>query len=275
MKKIVNSLLLVFAGVVLFSSCKKDEHKDFYEGGTAPVLTASANGPFVLDINARDQNLITFSWTNPNYMFTTGVSSQDVFYVIQIAPAGTNFDPNTTSDISIPMELSKTFTVGELNSALLSSGLVEDVSAQFDVRVKASLVNNTAVLYSNVMTFTATPFLDVVYPVPDNLYITGSATPGGWQCACGDPENLAQKFDKVTSSRFEITIQLTGGGSYLFIPEWGSWAHKYGTTGDNNTNDPSGGPFKPEGGDMLAPSTTGMYHIVVEFKTGKFTVTPA
>jgi len=275
MKKIIKYLLFAFAGLVVFASCKKDEHKDFFEGGTAPVLSASGDGPFVLTVGAKDQEAVTFSWTNPNYSFTTGVSSQDVNYTVQVCAAGTNFSPSSLSEISVPKDLSKSFTVGQLNSALLSAGLVEDVEGQFDIRVKAALVNNTAVLYSNTLTFTATPYLDVVYPVPANLYITGAATPIGWQCGCNEPEELSQKFDKVTSSRFELTIHLNANQSYLFIPVYGSWAAKYGTTGDNNTNDPSGGDFKPNGGDMISPSASGNYKIVVEFKTGKFSVTPA
>ena len=35
-----------------------------------------------------------------------------------------------------------------------------------------------------------------------------------------------------------------------------------------------GDNFKPEGGDMLSPPATRFYKIVVDFKTGKFTVTP-
>lgn len=275
MKKIVNSLLLALVGVVLFASCKKDEHKNYYEGGTNPVLTASDAGPFNLDINTRNAAAVTFSWTNPNYQFTTGLSSQDVTYTVQIAKSGTNFAPATTVEVAVPKDLSRTFTVGQLNTALLTAGLIEDISADFEVRLKSSLANGNAALYSNVLSFTAKPFLDVVYPVPDALYITGSATPASWQCGCGEPENLDQKFTKVTSSRFELTITLSAGNSYLFIPVYGSWAAKYGTTGGNNSNDPSGGDFKPNGGDMIAPATTGSYKIVVEFKTGKFTVTPA
>lgn len=275
MKKIIKSLLFVFFGLAIFASCKKDEHKDFYEGGTAPVLSSSADGPFVLNVSAKNEEAVIFSWTNPNYLFTTGISSQDVFYTVQICKAGTNFSSSSLSEISIPMELSKTFTVGQLNSALLSAGLIEDIAAQFDIRVKAALINNSAVLFSNMLTFTATPFLDVVYPVPANLYITGAATPAGWQCACGEPENTDQKFAKVTSSRFELTLHLNANQSYLFIPVYGSWAAKYGTIGDNNTNDPSGGVFKPNGGDMISPTESRNYKIVVEFKTGKFSVTPA
>jgi hypothetical protein len=275
MKRFFNIIFIALTGALLFASCKKDEHKNYLEGNDPIVLTSSEAGPFVLDVNQRNATATVLSWNNPNFRFTTGVSSQDVNYSIQISVAGTNFAPESTSEIAVPKELSKNLTVGQLNLALLNIGLVENEVGQADIRLKASLAGNADPVYSNVLNFTVTPFLDVVYPVPDALYITGAATPANWQCGCGEPENLDQKFTKVTSSRFEITIQLNANSSYLFIPVYGSWAAKYGTTGANNTNDPTGGDFKPNGGDMISPATSGSYKIVVEFKTGKFTVTPA
>nr|MBA2500941.1 hypothetical protein [Chitinophagaceae bacterium] len=66
---------------------------------------------------------------------------------------------------------------------------------------------------------------------------------------------------------------LTGGGSYLFLPVYGSWSAKYGYVGANNANNVDGDDFKAEGGDMLAPPTTGNYKITVDFQRGKFNVT--
>jgi hypothetical protein len=151
---------------------------------------------------------------------------------------------------------------------------VEDMPHEVEMRIKANLTGNAGVLYSNVIQKTITPYLDVLYPVPANLYITGAATPASWQCGCGEPELLSQKFTKVTSSKFEITIMLNGNSSYLFIPVYGSWAAKYGGTGANNTNNPNGDNFKPNGGDMISPTASGIYKITVDFKTGKFTVVP-
>jgi hypothetical protein len=95
----------------------------------------------------------------------------------------------------------------------------------------------------------------------------------------GDAELLAQKFTQVTPTLYEITVNLNGGGSYLFVPRYGNWTavppdpEKYGGTGANNTNNVNGDDFKPLGGDLLAPPATGTYKIVVDFQKGKFTVT--
>lgn len=276
MKKILNQLFFLSLLVTTLASCKKDENKVYFEGGTAPVMTASATGPFVLDISHRNDHLIDFAWTNPDYNFTTGLSSQTVSYTIQIDVAGANFGSPTKGEITLSGDLLKSFTVGELNTKLLAMGLIENTAYDVEFRVKSSLTNNSGVLYSNVIKINITPFLDVVYPVPANLYITGSATPASWQCGCGEPELLSQKFTKVNSSKFELTITLSANNSYLLLPVYGSWSAKYGGTGaNNNSNNVDGDDFKPGGSDLKAPATTRPYKITVDFKTGKFKVDPA
>lgn len=272
MKKIIKQLFFPLLLAAIFVSCKKDENKDFFNGGTAPVLTSSATGPFVLDITHKNDLLLTLSWTNPNYTFTTGLSSQDVNYTIQIDSAGKNFSSAGLAEISVPKDLSKNLTVGELNAKLLALGLIENITGTVELRVKSSLSTGAGALYSTPISLTVTPYLDVLYPVPANLYITGSATPASWQCGCGEPELLSQKFTKISSSKFQITIHLTGGNSYLFLPVYGSWAHKYAGPSPNNSNNVFGDNFQPDTGGDIGSPPTGTYTITVDFKTGKFTV---
>jgi len=273
MKNVIKLLFgTVFTALVLLS-CKKDENQVFYNGGTAPVLKASSTAPLVLTVINKDQTAISFNWTNPNYEFNTGISSQDVFYTLQIDTTGSNFTNPKKSEIAISKDLATSLTVKDLNTKLLAMGLLEDVPHNVEVRIKSALINNSAVLYSNVIKIVMTPYLDVVYPVPAKLFITGSATPAGWQCGCGEPDLLSQKFTKVSSSKFELTVTLSANNSYLLLPVYGSWSAKYGGTGaNNNSNNVTGDDFKPNGSDLKAPATTKAYKITVDFKTGKFTV---
>ncbi len=272
MKNIFKTMPALALLGLLLVSCKKDENQGVFKGGTAPVLSATAfASPAVLDINNKQNHAITFSWTNPDYQFNTGLSSQDVTYTLQVDTAGSNFTNPNLVETTIANNLNKPLTVGELNTLLLG-GWLEDIPHNFEFRIKSTLANNTVPLYSNVISYTITPFLDVMYPVPANLYITGSATPASWQCGCGEPELLSQKFTKVSSSKFELNIELSANNSYLFLPVYGSWSAKYGYTGNNNENNVNGDNFKPNGGDMKAPPVTKSYKITVDFKTGKFTV---
>jgi uncharacterized lipoprotein YajG len=273
MKKIYSILAgtLLLAGTLV--SCKKEENRITFEGGTNPVLTANSLTPRVLAIANRDVLSLKLNWTNPDYRFTTGVSSQDVNYLLQIDLEGANFGGAKKYEKVIAKDLSASLTTGELNTALLSMDLPENVAHKLEVRVIATLINGTVPLPSNVLKMTVTPYLDVVYPVPANLYITGAATPGNWMGG-GDPELASQKFTKISSSEFQInSLNMKAGQGFLFVPVYGNWSNKYGFTGAGLGNNPNGDNFKPEGSDIISPAVAGNYRINVSFKTGKFTFT--
>ena len=86
---------------------------------------------------------------------------------------------------------------------------------------------------------------------------------------------LSQKFNQISPTLYELpSITLTGGGSFLLLPVYGSWSAKYGGTGaSNNSNNVNGDDFRDGGSDLLAPPVTGNYKIQVDFQRGKFTVT--
>lgn len=262
----------LFLGFII-SSCEKDENKIFFEGGTAPVLTASTTADQVLLKVNENNPAIIFNWTNPDYKFTTGISSQDVTYTMQFDVAGANFGSAKKYEKAIARELTSIFTVRDLNAALLAMDLPENVVHNIEIRIKSSLVNNSVPLYSNVIAIKMTPYLDVVYPVPANLYITGAATPGNWMGG-GDPELLSQKFTKISTSEFEIaSLAINPDAGFLFVPVYGDWANKYGFTGAGLGNNVNGDSFQPGGNDFKSPPLAGNYKIVVSFKTGKYTIT--
>ena len=207
MKKILKTTFSVLLLAAAVASCKKDEIKSYYEGGTAPVLKASSTTALVLLIANKDNQALNFTWTNPNYQFASGPSSQDVTYTLQFDTTGANFTNPKIGEKSIPKELTTSVTVKELNTLLLGMGLLEGISHNMEMRVKANITNSNVPLYSNVIKIVITPYLDVVYPVPAKLYATGSATPASWMGG-GDPENVAQRFTKVSNSKFELTLTL-------------------------------------------------------------------
>jgi hypothetical protein len=270
---------LVFLSSLLFTviiSCKKDENKVFLEEGKNPVLTAST-GVINLAFANADREAVKFSWTNPDYRFTTGISSQDVSYLVEIDKKGANFTSNNKQTVAVSRELSLSLTVGVLNDYLLNQLVLKPgIPVDIEVRVKSSM-NGAATRISNALSYNVTPYAippKVEPPTTNKLFVTGSATPAGWQCACGEAENTAQQFTRVSETLYELpSITLTGGGSYLLLPKYADWGAKYGFTGANNANNVDGDDFKANGGDIKAPAATGNYKIVVDFQRGKFTVT--
>jgi len=275
MKNIIKLLFGTLLMAVTFLSCKKDENQIFYEGGTSPVLSASG-ATIPLSFANSNNEATKLSWTNPDYQFTTGISSHDVNYLIEIDTTGANFTNPNRQSITISKELSRSFTQGEFNGYLLNQlQLVPGVPHNIQIRVTSSLINGSVPLKSNILSFAVTPISIppvVTPPASGKLYITGSATPGNWMGG-GDPELVSQRFTKLSNTLYELpSIALNGGGSYLFVPLYGDWNNKYGGVGANNTNNVNGDDFKPNGGDLLAPATSGNYKIQVDFQRGKFIV---
>src|SRR5690242_13783161 len=117
MKNIFRLSALPFLLLLLLCACKKDENKDYFLGGKPLVLTPVTNtsGKMIaLHYPDADKPAVLLSWTNPGYRFTTGVSSQDVNYQLQIDTAGAGFTNPQKKVISISRELSYTITEGEL-----------------------------------------------------------------------------------------------------------------------------------------------------------------
>lgn len=267
--KSISIITSFFAGVLLLA-CESEENKVTFLGGTDPVLTVSSTTTLALSKTQENYTSLQFQWTNPMFQFSNGVNTQDVYYTLQIDTLGANFSNPKMVQLSYPRELATTFKVRDLNTALSGMELKDDVPHNFQFRIKATLGSSSASVYSNVVGITITTYLDVVYPVPDKLFITGAATPAGWMGG-GDAPVAAQEFTKVNAYTFQITsLQINGTSPFLFVPVYGNWDKKYGFTGDKEKNNPNGDTFRPDGSDFLSPATTKAYKITVNFKTGKF-----
>lgn len=279
MKKIINRIFALTLLVALFASCKKDENKDYYTGGTSPVLSVSSTNALVLDIAFKNNTAVTFTWTNPNYQFTTGISSQDVNYVLQFDTTGSNFTNPNIQEKGISKDLSSAITVGELNGYLSKMNLAAYKPHNMEIRVKSTLINGSVPLYSNVIKIVVTPYLDfsVIPPgtpalgyTDGQLFLVGSATAGGWNNPVPVP---TQQFTQIDVAHYKLTVNLVGGQEYLMLPVNGDWSKKYGNAcGSNSCNNAASDNFKQQGDNIKAPGATGSYTITVNFITGKFTV---
>lgn len=268
-----NRLLVVLSFLLVIASCKKDENIIYYESGTAPVLTASTAGPIVLTQANANNTAIKFSWTNPDYRFTTGVSSQDVTYVLQIDKAGQNFSSPVKQEVAISKDLEATYTVKMFNDIFTKMDLPENVAADVDFRIKASLAGGGLPLFSNSIRIRVTPFLDVAVPVPanGNLWMTGDAAPSSWMNPLTDIHVTRQKFTKVSTTLYEMVIQLPGGGNYKLLQDNGNWGTQYHMLSGGTWES---GSFEMKDSDPAfpGPPTAGTYKISMNFKTGRYTV---
>ncbi len=273
MKKIIQSLLYLSIAMVFFASCEKEEARDTFIGGTAPVFSASVKDSVGLNFNTENNKAVTFSWTNPNYTFASGVSSQNVSYTLEIDTAGASFNGPNKRSISISQDVEVTYTQKAFNILIADLKVKPGVVALLEARVIATLGANITSLVSNKFTFKVLPYAPppkVALPTGGVLYLVGDATNGGWNNPVPVP---SQQFTQVSSTLYELTVPLIGGKQFLFIPKNGDWGHKFACSSTANQS-PNGGVFGYDFSDNFpGPAASGTYKISVDFQSGTYTVT--
>ncbi len=261
---------LLFAAFFIFGfvSCEKLADLPHYKNGKAPVLTASATTIAAAPADSLKPAL-TLTWTFPAY----ATDSSNMKYVVEIDSAGRNFSHAATR--TILGQLSTTFTAKELNTILLGYGFSFGVPYDVDIKVVSSYANNNEQLQSNTITVKMTPYAippKVAPPASGHLYLVGDASQGGWNNPVPVP---SQEFSQIDSVTYGGVFDLIGGKQYLALPVNGDWSHKYSVADNSITGLADGGDF---GYDLPAnlpgPATSGLYKIIFNFQSGKFTVTP-
>lgn len=265
-KLLFSSLLLGF----VFSSCEKDENQISYQTGTAPVLTSSVatNTTLTLAKATKDVIAVDLSWTNPNYYLTTGISSQDVKYAIEIkVTSGTSYFTGTV----VAKDLSKGITQGDINewiSGPTGLDLTPDITYTFQIRVKSFVgygsATNASNLYSNTYTYSAK-----TYNVDPDLWITGNACASDWTNA--PPPTQKFTYTRATK-KFTITMPFVPGKEYKFLTKSGFWQPQWGgcgASGGDISENPGGGS---DPAAIPTPAVAGNYLITVDLNAKKCTV---
>ena len=277
MKSYINRFSL-FAAMLFLFACEKVENKISYQGGTQPTLAGSTTA-VRLEAGEENNTAIRLTWTNPNYQFTTGLSSQDVKYTLEIDTLGANFASSKKYTTVFSKDLAKTYTVGELNAILgntMRLQLDPRRSYTFQARITSSLgVGTDAVpLRSNVITFTASPFPPppkVPVPTAGTLWATGDAFASSWQNTLSAPFSTTHQFTRISTTKYELTVNMPSGGNYKLIQTQGDWGSQYHMLPGGTW---AGGEFEKRDADpgFPGPPSAGNYKITVDFQLGVFSV---
>lgn len=278
MKTLFSKLFFISIALMALNSCSKDQAMDTFNGGSAPTLTADKTTTIPLAYINKDNEAITLTWTNPNYQFASGTSSQDVAYTIEIDTSGANFTNPQRQVLSVSKDLSLSITQSVFNGYLLNQLQLDTLhNHNIEIRVSSTIGGVLATkLVSNVLKFSVKPYSIppvVQLPASGQLFLVGSATAGGWNNPVPVP---SQQFTKVSNTQYTITVPLIGGQEYLLLPVNGDWNQKYAVPDKTVSGLNAGGDFKfyTSGGDNFpGPSASGTYKIDVDFQRGKFTVT--
>jgi hypothetical protein len=266
MKYLIKNILFTSLIAMVLFSCEKVAPLKVYTSGTYAVLSSSSAtvAPVVAD---SLKNAVTFNWTNPNYATDTN----SVKYILQIDSSGRNFSKAVA--ITLTKSNSYTMVAKDFNAILLGFGFNYNTSYKVDVRIISSYANNNDLLYSNVVTLNATPYVvppKVVPPSSKALFLVGDATAGGWSNPVITP---SQQFTKIDSVTYSGTFYLIGGKQYLALPVNGDWSHKYSVADGTKFGLSAGGDFGYDlSSNFPGPAVTGLYKITFDFQRGKFSV---
>lgn len=276
MKNIQFISTFLIAGLLF--SCKKNISSIYFEGGTPPQLSASTT-TISLEPGTEANTAIILKWTNPDYKFTTGLSSQDVVYTLEMDTLGANFSSSKKVSTVISKDLSKTYTVGQLNT-ILGNDMVLQLNPRrnytLQLRVISS-IGSAVKLVSNVVSFTTKPFAPppkVVPPTAGTLWITGDAvgTAGfpAWSNPIPSPYDVSLKFTQVSTTLYELVVDLKTTGGYKLIQTQGNWDTQYHMVAGGTA---LAGSFVQENADPTfpAPSVAGSYKLTFDFQLGKYT----
>jgi hypothetical protein len=278
--KHISQLLFSSIFLLAITSCKKAEDKVFFEGGNPPQLSASTNN-VVLEPGSESNTALVLNWTNPDYKFTTGISSQDVTYTLELDTLGGNFSSSNKVTTVVSKDTRKVYTVGELNGILGNSMVLQldprrtyTMQTRVTSSISVSGGGSAAKLTSNVISFTTKPFAPppkVPPPTNGTLWATGDAFASGWGNPLPPPYDVSQQFTKVSNTLYEATVSMVGGGGYKLIQIQGDWGTQYHMLAGGTWQ---GGNIEKKDSDPQFPGgpTAGTYKITVDFQLGKFSV---
>ncbi len=221
----------------------------------APEINNVNNGDsFALSLDNNDVTAITVEWDDP---ILDSSLNQDVDYVLEAATAGTDFTMpieagNVTNQNSIAL------TNAQLNAIAIQSGIAVDMTGDLDIRVKATITDNTSgsILerISSTVTISVTTYLTVL-DLSSNWGIVGEVT--GWG---GSPDLPFWTTD--VDGVFVAYVTLPTGE--IKFRENMDWANNYGDNGADGTLD--------GGGTNINITTAGSYKVTMDLNNLTYTI---
>src|SRR5665648_368594 len=213
MKNIVKIIIATVGIALIFTACQKEGDLPFYKEGTGSVVLTGSAATVAAAIADADKTALTVNWTWPDYA-TDSVNQK---FIVQIAPAGMNFEKPVTRVLKGIQSTS--FTAKELNTIVFGFG---EFIAPFslDMRIISSYANNNEQYQSNAVNVVVTPYiipvtlsLDPAGPLTFSFETAANkAVTLNWNATeYGNlPLNYAIQIDKADGT-FETPVVITYG----------------------------------------------------------------
>lgn len=235
MKIILNKILLLIVAATFVVSCDKEELTVLNSNATTVVSVSASD--VVLDKDEAGLDVLTVSWTEPDFGFDAGADYKIIF------TAG-----EKSESVAAGGNLSKVFETVQLNKVLLKLGLKGGTPTEITVEIEVVLSAYHS-LSSNSTSFTATAYEDKL-DLSTIWGVVGSATVNGWD---------GPDMPFYTTSIADVLVAyvtLTDG--FIKIRSNNSWTLNYGDTGFDG---------KLEEGGTDIPVTAGTYKLTFNLST--------
>ena len=201
-------------------SCEEEQNLLFLTAPDAEfsIITPETGSTIVLTPELQTNPAVTVTW-NP---LTFGTPTE-VNYTIEFAMNGTEFA--TPFEVATTTATNITWSVAELNAAVLNLGLAAGSSSAFDMRIKASVGTQADLpVYSAAITLQVTPYLTYLFR---DMYLVGEAVASNWN---NNANNHPLFRDPANQDSYSYTGFFNGGG-FKVLEEMGMWQPQWGLAG--------------------------------------------
>ena len=256
--KYILILFLAFS----FSSCDDDDIIKLNESDYVPATNITGFGTNLAISKDKKAEIIEISYT-PAYYGVDIITTHQ----LQFATANDFANP-VTFDIDASDDMFS-FSVGSINELLTESlALPVDVEATVYARIMTSSLNGVDPLYSESVSFTTTPYLDILF-APNTFYLFGD---GVGRIA----QNNKLKFNKIHSEPDDswIIVWMEATGTFKLTSDE-NFKGVIGKIGDPVNGEYTLGTVDSRGEDIPVPGTAGYYTVGVNLATNTLIIEPA
>jgi starch-binding outer membrane protein SusE/F len=214
-----NTFKIIIAAIVFatLGSCSDEQNYELAEKkGTFSILTPQTGASTVLTPALGTNPALTMTWSKADFTTPTQVD-----YTVEIAVTGTSFAAITPAGTTNTTNL--TWSVADLNGAVLSAGLRPFTQGSIDIRVKAAV--GSVIQYSNTINVLVTPYTTALPTI---------AVPGNHQnWSPGTAPKLASAGYGQTN--YEGYVWLDGGFKFVAPDNAGNFNWGNDDWGDDGT----------------------------------------
>ena len=234
-------MVMIFA----LSSCDKDSGPVMSSSpGAASIISPEDGVLYELYEDQVDDSLFTLEWTAAEYGYEAGVE-----YSIMLGETGNNNEEDFTR-LTTTHNLSQSFTVGEINSTLISMGFEDGDQASVQIRVMSE--PHGAIMDEKLV---SEPITMTIIPFEVDIEIPELQVPGGYQEASNygsnwspDHEDIARLYSLDDDNQYEGYVYVAEDGSELKFTQGASWDVNWGDDGADGTLQPDGANIERDAG---------------------------